>query len=358
MARKAHPWFRKSEDCWYVKLDGKPVRLVNGRKNGAAAISRWHELMAERAANPVIDAEEHTIASIIELYLAHIESRRAPRTYENCRYYLQLFAEAHGYRLISESKPIHLTNWLDRNPQWESDWTLSNVVGTVQRPFNWAARQELINRNPFRTVRHRTGAPRRPMTDEEFRVLLRATARSRRGRTRKRPSPGERFRQVLFFLRYTGMRPGEMAALTWNDIDLDGGVIILHEHKTSKTQRVPKPRVVPLVVKLLIRIRSRQDPETKHVFLTSCGTPWSRHSLGLRMRRLREKAGLPKDLKLYGIRHNFGTKSVMNGVDLKTLAELMGHSTTRMTEHYVHLVGRDKHLAAAMKKAVSSHQDG
>jgi site-specific recombinase XerD len=71
------------------------------------------------------------------------------------------------------------------------------------------------------------------------------------------------------------------------------------------------------------------------------------------MRRLRERAGLPKNAKMYGIRHQFGTQSVVNGVDIKTLSELMGHTTTRMTEHYVHLAGRSEHLAAAMQQAVS-----
>ena len=45
------------------------------------------------------------------------------------------------------------------------------------------------------------------------------------------------------------------------------------------------------------------------------------------------------------------------GVDIKTLAELMGHTTSRMTEHYVHLAGCQKHLAAAMLQAVGRRRD-
>lgn len=366
MARQGHPWFRKSDGWWYVKIGGRLHKLARGRENKDAALTRWHELMTERGSNPPLDSPDHTIASIIDLYLAHIERSRAPRTFANCKYYLQRFAEAHGFRLVRDCRPIHLTHWIDANRQWVSDWTVSNVIGTVQRPFNWASRQGLIPSNPFRVVRHRTGQPRRPLADEEFRSLLRATGPSRRWprdfvrtRTPKRPSRAARFRHVLLFMRNTGARPSEMAALTWNDVDLENGVAILREHKTARTQRTPRPRViqlVPVVVRLLRYLASRCPLSTDRVFLTARGTPWNRWNLCLRMRRLREKANVPADAKLYGIRHQFGTQSIVNGVDLKTLAELMGHTTTRMTEHYIHLAGRQSHLAAAMRQAVCGRQ--
>ena len=148
-----------------------------------------------------------------------------------------------------------------------------------------------------------------------------------------------------------------MTALTWDDVDLEKGIIVLRKHKTSRTQRFPAPRVihlVPPVVKLLKHIRQYRKPGTQRVFLTIRGTPWHHRNLTLRMRRLRRRAGLPDDVKLYGIRHHFGTQSIVNGVDIKTLAELMGHRSTKMTEHYVHLAGRQEHLAAAMQRAVAS----
>lgn len=365
MPRKARPWFRKSDGWWYIKIGGQPTKLARGRDKQRLAIERWHELMAERAHNPPVDSPQHTVASVIDLYLSHIQGRRAKRTYDACFAYLQRFAEAHGFRPIANCRPIHLTTWLDANPRWKADWTLHGVVSIVHRPFNWATRQGVIDRNPFRGVRHRPGEPRRPITDAEFWGLLRATAPRRpsdrpRSKKRQRPTPGERFRQVLFFLRYTGTRPSEMAVLNWDDIHLDRRVIILRHHKTSRMQRQPRPRViplVPLVVKLLIRIKRQQPRNNKRVFLTSRGTCWNRNNLSLRMRRLRKKANLPDDVVLYGIRHRFGTQSIVNGVQLKTLAELMGHTTTRMTEHYVHLGGQDSHLAAAMQQAVSRRQD-
>lgn len=364
MPRKAHPWFRNSDGWWYIKINGKQEKLVKGKANKSAAVKRWHELMAECARNPSIESDDQTVASVIDLYLNHISKSRAPRTYDECRRYLQRFAECHGFRNVRDCRPIHLTTWLDSHPEWVSDWTLRSVVGVIHRPFNWAVRQRLIMVNPFLGVRHQPGQPRRPMTDDEFRQLVRATATRRsssgKPRHRNRLTPGRRFRQVLFFLRYTGTRPSEMSKLTWDEVDLERQVIVIGKHKTTRTQRTFRPRViplVPLVVRLLRRIRQQQAPGTEHVFLTARETPWNRHSLGLRIRRLRKKAGLPDDVVLYGIRHQFGTRSIVNGVDLKTLSELMGHTTTRMTEHYIHLAGCQQHLADAMRQAVSPRQD-
>jgi len=361
MPRQAHPWFRRSDGWWYIKIDGKQEKLAKGRENRELARHRWHELMLERANNPSAESSEHTVASVIDLYLTHAKRVHAGRSYANRKYYLQLFAEVHGFRLVRDCRPMHLSLWLDANPRWASDWTRANVIRIVQRAFNWGMQQQMIEANPLRGVRQQKGEARRPMTEAEFRALLRATAPERptgkkRIKRRQRPTPGERFRQVLFFLRYTGARPGEMAALTWDDVNLDNAVIVLRQHKTARTQRTPRPRViqlVPLVVKLLHRVKSQRGARADLVFVTSHGTAWNRVNLATRMKRLRKRAGLPDHVKLYGIRHQFGTKSILNGVDIKTLAELMGHTTTRMTEHYIHLAGRQEHLAAAMRKAVA-----
>jgi integrase len=361
MARKARPWFRQFDGWWYVCMQGKQHRLAQGRKNKAAAFQRWHELEFEAAANPSVDSPDQTVASVIDAYLVHARHDLDAETHARRSRYLQLFAEIHGFRLAQDCLPIHLTQWLDSNKEWSSAWTRATVIKIVQRVFNWAARQRLIPSNPFFGVSQRPGEPRRPMTDEEFRRVIRATVKAlpkghKRRNSPKRPTAGTRFRNVLFFLRYTGARPSEMSSLTWDAVDFEHGVTILTEHKTRKLLRTPRPRIiqmVPEVAKLLKRIKRQEQFADPHVFLSSQGRPWRRDMLGLRLRRFRNKAGVGGDATLYGIRHQFGTMAVVNGVDIKTLAELMGHRSTQMTEHYCHLAGHQAHLAAAMKRAVA-----
>jgi integrase len=370
VAREPHAWYRQQTDWWMTTINRKKIKLVKGKDKRAEASKKLRELLTLRDLNPSPESGDLTVAAVIDLYLTHAKTKLSERSLYGRKLYMQSFAEAHGFRRINDKEciPFHLTSWIDAHPEWASDWTKQHAIAVIHRPFNWAAKQRLIAANPFRGVSQRSGNPRRPMTDAEFDALLvtaerptktidrypsgRKVCPSDRNR-RKGPSAADRFREILRFLRLTGARPGEAAKLQWDNIDLAAGLIVLTTHKTSKTQRTPKPRVIPLtqeVVALLTSILRRQEPGSR-VFSTQRRTAWNRSNLSLQMKRARAKAGIPDDAKLYGLRHAFGVRAIVNGVDIKTLAELMGHSSTRMTEHYLtHLGDHAGHLAAAMRK--------
>jgi integrase len=334
-----------------AQVAGKQEKLAIGKANKKAAEQKLRDILTLRESNPKPESSRLTVAAVIDLYIEFAKSRLDPTTLDERKRYFQSFAEAHGFRVVNDREclPYHLTAWIDSRTEWASDWTKNHAVSIIHRPFNWAAKQRLIPANPFRGVTHRPGSPRRPMTDDEFDRLV-AAAQGRK--VKVGPNPGDRFVEFLRFLRLTGSRPCEARKLRWDDINLDAAVIVLTKHKTSRTQRVPKPRVISLdaeIVQLLIAIRSRKEPG-ELVFYNHRGTAWNRSNLSLRLQRGRKKAGIPPDAKLYGLRHAFGTRVVMNGVDIKTLAELMGHVTTRMTEHYVHIAGNVTHLRAALQK--------
>jgi integrase/recombinase XerC len=180
------------------------------------------------------------------------------------------------------------------------------------------------------------------MAEEEFRRLINACGKNQ-----------NRLREILLFCFSTGARPVEVREAQWSELDLDRGTITLAKHKTLKTQKVRKPRVIHLteeVTGLLVEIRRRQ-PDTEYVFTNRLGRPYHRNSVAQNLRRLRRKIGLPEDVKLYGCRHGFGTRAILNSVGLVELAELMGHEKgSRITAHYVHLAGEHQHLREALRK--------
>ncbi|HEX3659383.1 MAG TPA: tyrosine-type recombinase/integrase [Pirellulales bacterium] len=353
MPKESKPWFYKQTGWWMTWLGNRKVRLAKGRSNLKAAKDRLADLLHAARHNPHPDCGVQTVASLIERYLdvafktLSVEAQKARKNY------LQSFAEAHGFRPVDvKDDPMavrkdHLQEWLLAHTEWVSDWTKRDAVRAVQAVFYWALDAEIIAKNPFRKMRLVEGTPRREMTEEEFRAILRTTT----GWYRTRPTPGARFRQILFFLWFTGCRPKEASKLRWSEINFDAGVITLQKHKTVRMQKKPKPRIItlpPVAVKLLHAIRKHSDHE--FVFANHRGNPWNRYSLGLRIRRARKTAGVSDDAKLYGMRHAFGTRGIVNGVDIKTLATLMGHETTEMTEHYLHLAGRRDFLAASMQQ--------
>jgi len=159
-------------------------------------------------------------------------------------------------------------------------------------------------------------------------------------------------RSLLFALRQTGARPQELRELTWKDVRPDH--LLLWEHKTEGSTR--EPRIIHLTPCMqrffaVVRKRSKSD----HVFLNGRGKPWTTNAVRLRVMRLKDKLGLSDDVCAYLIRHAFGTNAILNGVDVVTVSELMGHASTEITTGvYVHLAEQKSHLQKAVTRAVST----
>jgi integrase len=359
---------------------------------------------------PGVPHREPLVKEIFDVYLRVAGPELSPAALDDFRRVLAAFAADFGDTPVIGLRQIDLMLWVKKHPEWKSPWTRKRVIQTVKRPFNWAVRLGELHYNPLLGATSPAGEPGRPMTDAEFNAILRSTSAV--------------FRRVLVFLRFSGARPGELAAAKWTDLDLERGVITLHKHKTAKKTR--RPRVIALnavLVKLLIwlrrnrpglnatatrlrqllargprpaqevirqlraegvtyrmlhcarraagvrivakggeverRVYELRDPPAPgeevgfnpHIFLGAKGTPWTRYSMACRMKRLRDQASILPGCKIYGLRHAFATRAILNAVDIKTLAELLGHADTRMTEHYLHLSGRTDHLTDAVNQA-------
>jgi len=95
-------------------------------------------------------------------------------------------------------------------------------------------------------------------------------------------------------------------------------------------------------VEAVVRRRLGEHGRTGHVFLNADGKPWTKNALGLRMRRLRVRAGVKADEQgeqfvLYTNRHTFLTRAGADPtVSHATLMEVAGHTDPRTTARYVH----------------------
>jgi integrase len=238
-------------------------------------------------------------------------------------------------------RPFHLLEFLNQQSNVASAWSRKRWASTIQTPLNKAAKLGHIGRNPFQGLTFPEGDDGRDLTPAEFAALLRLAT--------------PYFRRVLVFLRFSGARPGELKNCQWKHVNFEVQAIVQKEHKTAHTTRDKKPRMIrfnQILIKLLIWLKRHQPAGTEHVFLNAYGAPWTTRALCKNLFGLREKAGLPADAKLYGCRHAFATWAILNGLDVATLAELLGHKHLRTTERYVHLAGQREHLNKAAEAAV------
>jgi integrase len=201
-----------------------------------------------------------------------------------------------------------------------------------------AARLGLIDRNPFHGLRLPQGRQGRDWTLIEYQSVLRASQ--------------PLFRRLVVFLRFSGARPGEARKARWEHLDLAERRIVLREHKTSHV--VEAPRVIHLndkTLKLLLWLKRHQPDGQPFMFVNRYGNPWTMRAVVQYLAEIRERANLPADLKLHGLRHAFTTQGLINDVQIATMASLLGHTNISTTQRYAHLANKGSHLQAASEQA-------
>ena len=162
---------------------------------------------------------------------------------------------------------------------------------------------------------------------------------------------------------YTGLRIGEICALTWDDIDFKKGTLTVSktrqriqnpqlENRQSKTYVITgsaksnsSERTIPLPPFLLELLRKQVGQEKSQYIFTSKGQALEPRMLQYHFKRLLELVGV-KRVNFHTLRHTFATRCLEQGVDVKTISELLGHSSAKITlDLYGHSRFEQKQLA-------------
>lgn len=151
----------------------------------------------------------------------------------------------------------------------------------------------------------------------------------------------------------TGLRIGELCALTWDDIDVDNGVIYVRrtiqriyivDEGVKRTELIidtPKTknsiRDIPMTTDLLRILKQLKKVVNKEYFvLTNDEKPTEPRTYRNYYKRLMKKLEIP-DLKFHGLRHSFATRCIEGKCDYKTVSVILGHSNISTTLNlYVH----------------------
>lgn len=152
---------------------------------------------------------------------------------------------------------------------------------------------------------------------------------------------------------YAGLRLGEICALQWKDIDLTEGIIsitktmqrISVENKDTKTEIIidtPKSqksvRKIPIPDFLLSELKRLSDGCFKNSYLlTSSQNKFIEpRAYQYKFKKYIKTANI-RDINFHALRHTFATRAVEQGVDIKSLSEILGHATVNFTlDRYVH----------------------
>lgn len=158
-----------------------------------------------------------------------------------------------------------------------------------------------------------------------------------------------RNRAIFEVLYSTGLRVGELTGLCWRDIDEELGMVMVRSGKGNKDRLVPigEPAIDALRA-WRAAMPAETTPDAPVITNLRGGRLTARSVQNIFARRMMQ-SGLGAGLTPHGLRHCFATHLLNAGADLRSIQEMLGHSSLQTTQRYTHVSVR--HLKEVYRRA-------
>ncbi len=295
-------------------------------------------------------------------YLAH-EKRASTLTVAT---YAQVFDEfERGVCSIAQRDTLETANirtsmvraWLATLHESNTATTLSKKVAALRSMFRYLQRTERIESNPMADVRApklARGLPKFLTVDEAFRVVEAPNDDAAHDDFLR-----ARDRCMLEFLYGAGVRVSELAGITLADISASDALLrVLGKGQKERWVPLGQKAVEALALYLperQTRLQQRAKSIVTQLFIGRNGTELSVRQVQNVVRRYGALGAGRGDLHPHALRHTCATHLLDAGADLRSIQELLGHSSLSTTQKYTH-VTLDKLMAVYDKSHPLAHQ--
>lgn len=203
--------------------------------------------------------------------------------------------------------------------------SIARILSSVRAYFNFLQLESKIEFNPAKAVRNPKPEKRLPnfLDENEVKNLL------------EQLMP-PRDRAVLELLYSSGLRVSELVNLKMRDIDLDSG-FLRTKGKGAKERLVPFGKYAVDSLKAWLTELATRKKKVDNIFINKNGTKLSEVWVRKMIRTYARRAGIQKLVTPHVLRHSFATHLLDRGADLRSVQELLGHSSIATTQIYTHL---------------------
>ena len=369
-------YLRKSDKRWVgkykigTKPDGSPDMKVVYAKSEPECHKKLKEIIDEAKKTEYVYVAKDTVASYMDTWLTTVKALELkPKSYDRLeqtvKYQVSPYIGQLQLQAITSDDVQQMISQLAS--EGKSYSSIKKAYEAVNAAFKWGlcCDPPKVKKNPAANV----VLPNRKLftqkqipfytADEAAKLIACATRICDNGARRY---PLGAFVPLLI---NTGLRASEVLALKWEtDIDMENKTLTVHnnvvfvkdrekekgykliEQDTVKTD-AGQDRTIPLndaAYNALLNLQKLTGKKT-WVLTTRNNTQTKPRQLDQMFRRIAVATGLPEE-KIYGVhalRHTFATLLLSNGVEIKTVSELLGHSDVTITYNtYIHVIKEQK----------------
>lgn len=239
--------------------------------------------------------------------------------------------------------------------------TIKKAYDTLNQRFKLAINQEQVNKNPTLGVvlpkqKNKKNSEIQYFSKEQCKELIEESRRIYDYNNKNVYRLGE----LVPFLIFTGLRIGEAIALEWKDIDYKNKTITVNKNvvevksketgkyileKQDSTKTDSSTRIIPISNNAMECIKNLKEinGDKKFIFASQTGQYISPSNFNRMFRGIQKALNYEVTLGLHSLRHTFATLMLNNGIDVKIVSELLGHSNVSVTYNiYIHTIQSQK----------------
>jgi len=276
------------------------------------------------------EAKRHTLLEAIERYKKTVLPLK-PKSQKDQLVQINWWAEQLGNYTLADVTPSLIAQYREKlaegitaRGKLRTPATINRYLAVLSHLFTVATKEwGWVEDNPLRKVtkpKEPRGRVRFLSDDERTRLLAEC-----------KDNDNPYLYIVVVLALSTGARRMEILGLSWKDVDLQRGIITLHETKNGDR------RILPLVGHALALMSEHSKIRNIH-----CDLVFPSHNLKQPMdirtpwETVLKRAGIT-NFHFHDLRHSAASYLAMNGASLAEIAEVLGHKTLQMVKRYAHL---------------------
>jgi len=324
-----------------TKLPSTPSNLIAVRKEIIPSLVEY----LTGQIDTVQEEKEFTLDEFAEEYFELHKARvREHTASKNKKHYHNHIKPYFGHRLIISIKPIELEKWQISLKKDYKPLTIQKYRSVLFSIFDEAIRNELIQVNPLsKVIAPKINKSFDKSENDEIYPFSKAELQNI-----LENSDGYMYNFILLMYS-TGIRPGEIIALKWEDIDFDRKQIDVHKtivHGTIGHPKTPssvrKVDMLPTTEKAL-KLQYKFTKDYEYIFINASKKHFYSHDIiNLKFKKVLMLSAV-ESRSLYNLRHSFASQLISDGEDIVWVSRTLGHLDVSITlKYYTKFIKEDE----------------